>query len=66
MASGGLYASMWERQLEANEAEARLRAARENDDLGIVVRKRKSEEKCLSVHIAWTLHRLSGGHKVNE
>jgi ATP-binding cassette subfamily B protein len=35
---GGLYASMWARQREADEAEERLRAARENDDLGIVTR----------------------------
>ncbi|WP_328590052.1 ABCB family ABC transporter ATP-binding protein/permease [Roseibium marinum] len=36
--SGGLYASMWARQREADEAEERLRAARENDELGIVTR----------------------------
>jgi len=35
---GGLYASMWARQREADEAEERLRAARENDDLGIITR----------------------------
>ncbi len=35
---GSLYASMWARQREADEAEERLRAARENDDLGIVTR----------------------------
>ncbi|MEP2707476.1 MAG: ABC transporter ATP-binding protein/permease [Roseibium sp.] len=34
----GLYASMWARQREADEAEERLRAARENDELGIVTR----------------------------
>ncbi len=34
----GLYASMWARQREADEAEERLRAARENDDLGIITR----------------------------
>jgi len=34
----GLYASMWARQREADEAEERLRAARENDDLGVVTR----------------------------
>jgi ATP-binding cassette subfamily B protein len=38
LASNGLYASMWARQREADEAEERLRAARENDDLGIVLR----------------------------
>ncbi len=36
--SGGLYSSMWARQREADEAEERLRAARENDELGIVTR----------------------------
>ena len=35
----GLYARMWARQSEAIEAEARLRAARETDDMGIVERK---------------------------
>ncbi|WP_209017191.1 ABCB family ABC transporter ATP-binding protein/permease [Roseibium aggregatum] len=35
---GGLYASMWARQREADEAEERLRAAREADELGVVVR----------------------------
>jgi len=40
---GGLYASMWARQREANEAEERLRIARETDELGVVVR-RKTEE----------------------
>ncbi|MEM7301586.1 MAG: ABC transporter ATP-binding protein/permease [Pseudomonadota bacterium] len=39
MDRGGLYAEMWDRQREATEAEARLRAARENDDLGIIERK---------------------------
>lgn len=34
----GLYASMWARQREADEAEERLRVARENDELGIVTR----------------------------
>jgi len=36
---GGLYASMWDRQREAVQAEERLKQVRENDDLGIVVRK---------------------------
>jgi ATP-binding cassette, subfamily B, heavy metal transporter len=40
---GGLYASMWDRQREATEAEERLRIARETDELGIVVRRRTSE-----------------------
>lgn len=36
----GLYAQMWARQSEAIEAETRLRAARDNDELGIIERKR--------------------------
>ena len=36
LSAQGLYASMWARQREASEAEERLRAAHENDDLGIV------------------------------
>jgi ATP-binding cassette subfamily B protein len=39
----GLYASMWDRQREATEAEERLRIARETDELGVVVRRRTSE-----------------------
>lgn len=35
----GLYSEMWNRQREATEAEERLRAARANDDLGILGRK---------------------------
>ncbi|MBV2142537.1 ABC transporter ATP-binding protein/permease [Falsochrobactrum sp. TDYN1] len=35
---GGLYASMWDRQREASEAEERLRKVRENDDMGVVLR----------------------------
>ncbi|MCM2474010.1 ABC transporter ATP-binding protein/permease [Rhizobium sp. CG5] len=34
----GLYASMWNRQREATQAEERLRQVRESDDLGVVVR----------------------------
>ncbi|MEZ5872534.1 MAG: ABC transporter ATP-binding protein/permease [Nitratireductor sp.] len=34
----GLYAEMWSRQREATEAEERLRAARESDELGVIVR----------------------------
>ncbi|WP_343313749.1 ABC transporter ATP-binding protein/permease [Brucella sp. BE17] len=34
----GLYASMWDRQLEASAAEERLRQVRESDDLGVVQR----------------------------
>ncbi|MGB7286231.1 MAG: ABC transporter ATP-binding protein/permease [Salaquimonas sp.] len=36
----GLYAEMWNRQREATEAEEKLRAARANDDLGIITRNR--------------------------
>jgi ATP-binding cassette, subfamily B, heavy metal transporter len=39
----GLYATMWDRQREATEAEERLRIARETDDFGVVVRRRPSE-----------------------
>ncbi|WP_245273370.1 ABC transporter ATP-binding protein/permease [Phyllobacterium sp. UNC302MFCol5.2] len=38
LARGGLYASMWNRQREATEAEERLRRVREEDDLGVVLR----------------------------
>lgn len=34
----GLYASMWDRQLEASAAEERLRQVRESDDMGVVLR----------------------------
>lgn len=34
----GLYASMWDRQREATEAEERLRQVREKDELGVVDR----------------------------
>lgn len=34
----GLYASMWDRQREASEAEERLRQVRESDDMGVVLR----------------------------
>ncbi|MGB6118316.1 MAG: ABC transporter ATP-binding protein/permease [Mesorhizobium sp.] len=43
LAQGGLYASMWDRQREATEAEERLRRAQETDDLGVIVRKRTPE-----------------------
>lgn len=36
---GGLYAEMWSRQLEASEAEERLRRARETDEMGVIVRR---------------------------
>ena len=34
----GLYASMWNRQREATQAEETLKKVRESDDLGVVVR----------------------------
>ncbi|MGU3400171.1 ABCB family ABC transporter ATP-binding protein/permease [Brucellaceae bacterium D45D] len=40
----GLYASMWDRQLEANAAEERLRQVRESDDLGVVKRGEPAAE----------------------
>lgn len=43
MRKRGLYASMWDRQREATEAEERLRIARESDELGVVVRRRTAE-----------------------
>ncbi len=39
----GLYASMWDRQREASEAEERLRRAKESDEFGVIVRKKTSE-----------------------
>ena len=36
LAKGGLYASMWHKQLEASKAEEQLRKIREEDELGIV------------------------------
>lgn len=35
----GLYASMWNRQREATQAEEHLRQVRESDEMGVVVRK---------------------------
>ena len=43
LAERGLYASMWDRQREASEAEERLRIARKEDDDGVVVRRRTPE-----------------------
>ena len=43
LGKGGLYAAMWSRQREATEAEERLRIAREDDELGVVVRRRTPE-----------------------
>lgn len=39
IAQNGLYASMWNRQREATQAEEKLRQVRESDDLGVVVRR---------------------------
>jgi ABC-type transport system involved in Fe-S cluster assembly fused permease/ATPase subunit len=38
LAENGLYASMWNRQREATQAEETLKKVRESDDLGVVVR----------------------------
>ncbi len=43
LARKGLYAAMWDRQREATEAEETLRRAREEDELGVVVRRRTAE-----------------------
>jgi len=39
----GLYAAMWDRQREATEAEETLRRAREEDEFGVIVRRRTAE-----------------------
>jgi ABC-type transport system involved in Fe-S cluster assembly fused permease/ATPase subunit len=44
LAHNGLYASMWNRQLEATEAEEHLKKVRETDELGVVVRGRPAAE----------------------
>jgi ATP-binding cassette subfamily B protein len=43
LAQDGLYASMWNRQREASEAEAALKRAHEDDERGFVIRKRPDE-----------------------
>jgi ABC-type transport system involved in Fe-S cluster assembly fused permease/ATPase subunit len=43
LAERGLYASMWDRQREASEAEERLRKAREEDEEGVLIRRRTPE-----------------------
>ena len=40
----GLYAQMWSRQREANEAEEKLKKVREEDDLGIIERRAPAAE----------------------
>ncbi|MBP1843671.1 ATP-binding cassette subfamily B protein [Rhizobium petrolearium] len=42
--ANGLYASMWNRQREAVQAEEQLRKVRESDDLGIVLRGQPAAE----------------------
>jgi ABC-type transport system involved in Fe-S cluster assembly fused permease/ATPase subunit len=43
LAARGLYAAMWDRQREATEAEETLRRAQQEDDFGVVVRRRTPE-----------------------
>jgi ABC-type transport system involved in Fe-S cluster assembly fused permease/ATPase subunit len=43
MRLGGLYASMWDRQREADEAAERLRQVQETDTMGVVLRGPKAE-----------------------
>ncbi|MEP3439557.1 MAG: ABC transporter ATP-binding protein/permease [Hoeflea sp.] len=43
LTQNGLYGSMWDRQREATEAEEQLKRMRENDEMGIVTRRRTSE-----------------------
>jgi ABC-type transport system involved in Fe-S cluster assembly fused permease/ATPase subunit len=38
LAQDGLYASMWNRQREATQAEEQLRKVRESDDIGVIAR----------------------------
>ena len=38
LAENGLYASMWNRQQEATEAEEHLKKVRESDDMGVIMR----------------------------
>ena len=47
LALDGLYASMWSRQREADEAEERLRAAREADNKGLTFRGPTAEKECI-------------------
>jgi ATP-binding cassette subfamily B protein len=44
LAANGLYASMWNRQREATQAEEHLRQVRESDDLGVVTRGKPAAE----------------------
>jgi ABC-type transport system involved in Fe-S cluster assembly fused permease/ATPase subunit len=47
MRFGGLYASMWARQREADEAAERLRQVQEDDTLGVVLRGPKAEMEAI-------------------
>ncbi len=40
----GLYAEMWDRQRQAADAEERLREARENDEMGVIERRYRSDD----------------------
>jgi len=40
----GLYAEMWSRQREATKAEERLRKAREEDQQGLAIRKKVTQD----------------------
>ena len=44
LSEGGLYATMWQRQLEATEAEKRLADTRDDAGLGLVTRGPKAED----------------------
>jgi len=44
LTENGLYASMWNRQREATQAEEHLRQVRESDDLGVVLRGQPAAE----------------------
>jgi ATP-binding cassette subfamily B protein len=48
LALGGLYASMWNRQREAAEAEERLREVEEGDELGFVRRGPTAESRAVA------------------
>ncbi|VVT08786.1 ABC transporter ATP-binding protein/permease [Hoeflea sp. EC-HK425] len=43
LAQKGLYTSMWDRQREATEAEEQLKRMREEDEMGVVTRRRTPE-----------------------
>jgi ATP-binding cassette subfamily B protein len=44
LARNGLYAAMWNRQLEATEVEEKLKKVRDTDDLGIIIRGQPAAE----------------------